>query len=204
MSDLHCPATVMVMRHGDAEYDVMGVASDDGGSLSQRGREQAKALGESLSDERVAAIWCSDLARAVQTAEIVAARLDLPVRVRGGLREYRCGDLAGQPTMPDPFTGVVSAWAGGDLEARVPGAESGAEIVERFTTELDSIADQFRGETVLVVSHGGAMHVGIPTMATNVAQNFLLDVSIDNCTGGVLERDADGWRLVSWNGASLG
>ncbi len=43
MSDLFCAATVIVARHGDAEYDT-DLASDDGGSLTLRGRDQCRQL----------------------------------------------------------------------------------------------------------------------------------------------------------------
>ena len=96
MSDLHCPARIIVARHGEAEYesDAMTAA---GGSLTALGRDQARALGERLSGERVAGIVTSDLARAVQTAELVARVLDLPVRVREGLQEFPPGDFWGRP-----------------------------------------------------------------------------------------------------------
>src|SRR4051794_537580 len=97
MSDLFCAATVIVARHGEAEYERPGVASDAGGSLTQLGRDQARRLGESLRDKRIAAVWCSDMARAVQTAEIAAGVLGVPVRVRAGLREFAVGRLAGHP-----------------------------------------------------------------------------------------------------------
>src|SRR6187401_2569940 len=97
MPDLFCPATLVVARHGQATYDVIGIASDDGGWLTDLGRRQAADLAEDLADRRVAAIWCSDMSRAVQTAEIVAAALNVPVRVRRDLREASVGGFAGQP-----------------------------------------------------------------------------------------------------------
>ena len=48
MSDLHCPATLLVARHGDAEYGHTSVLSDDGGRLTEEGRDQVRGLAESL------------------------------------------------------------------------------------------------------------------------------------------------------------
>ena len=201
MSDLFCAATVLVARHAEAEYDVPGVASDGGGSLSIRGREQARRLGDELRDRRVSAVWCSDMARAVQTAEIVAAVLEVPVRVRPGLREFGVGGLAGRPiTDLDP---VFATWVAGDLSGGCPGAETGHEVVGRMRTELESVADQHRGETVLVVSHGGVMGVVLPRLAANVADDFALGRTMDNCGTCELAVDADGWVLRSWNGRLL-
>ncbi len=201
MSDLFCPATLLVARHGEATYDVADIASDDGGWLTELGRQQAAAMARALMDRRVAAIWCSDLSRAVQTAEIAAAVLGVSVRVRSGLREASVGDLAGQPVRS--FDGPYLRWLDGDLDSGAPGAETGADVVRRMTGELESIADQFRGETVLVVSHGGAIGVTLPNLATNVPSDFARGRQLRNCAVSELTADADGWLLNSWMGEAV-
>ncbi len=202
MSDLFCPATLIVARHAEAEYE-SPVVRDAGGSLTPLGRRQARSLAESLQDRRVAAIWCSDMARAVQTAEIAAAVLGVPVQVRAGLREFSVGEFAGQPYTDELFAGVTKAWLRGDLTIGCPGAETGAEILKRMRAELESVADQYRGETVLVVSHAGAMRVTLPRLATNVPDDFGAEEPIENCATSELSADADGWALRCWNGQPL-
>ena len=54
MSDVHCPARIIVARHGEAEYETPEMNAA-GGSLTALGREQARDLGERLRQERVAA-----------------------------------------------------------------------------------------------------------------------------------------------------
>lgn len=202
MSDLFCAATVIVARHGEAEYE-SAMVSDRGGSLTLAGREQSRVLGESLRHRRIATIWCSDMARSVQTAEIAAAGLGVPVRVRSGLREFSVGALAGRPYTDDLFAEVCAAWSRGELGVGCPGAETGADVLERVRTELEAVADQYRGETVLVVGHAGAMRVTLPRLATNVGDDFGADMPIDNCRTFELAMDADGWMLRSWNGRPL-
>lgn len=202
MSDLFCAATVIVARHAEAEYETE-LASDDGGSLTLRGREQSRQLARSLRDRRVAAIWCSDMARAVQTAEIVAAELGLPVRVRPGLREFSVGDLARQPFSSDQITEVLAAWMSGDLSSGCPGAETGDDVVRRVTAELSSMADQYRGETALMVGHSGSLRLVLPRLATNVPPNFGVGTSFDHCATCELAADADGWVLRTWAGSPL-
>lgn len=202
MSDLFCPTTLIVARHAEAEYE-SDLVSDRGGSLTPRGREQSKSLAESLRNRRLAGVWCSDMARAVQTAEIVAAALDVPVRVRTGLREFAVGELVGQPYSDDLFRGVVSAWLFGDLSGGCPGAETGFDIVRRMTVELQSMADQYRGETVLAISHAGSMRLVLPRLACNVTDDFARGRSVDNAGTCELCVDADGWVLRSWNAEPL-
>ena len=201
MSDLFCAATVIVARHGEAEYDTPGIASDSGGQLSQLGRAQARDLGESLLARRIAAVWCSDMARAVQTAEIAAGVLGLPVRVRAGLREFGVGGLAGRPITD--LDVVFEKWVGGDLSASCPGAVTGEQVMARVRGELESIADTYRGATVLVVSHGGATGLVLPRLAGNVPTDYALDRPIANTGTCELTVDADGWMLRTWNGVAI-
>ncbi len=204
MSDLFCPATLIVARHGAAAYDLPDVPSDDGGCLTLDGRAQARALAESLRERRIAAIWCSDMARAVQTAEIVAGSLDVPVRVRSGLREFSVGDLAGQPGGFEVVDAVWAQWVGGDLSGGAPGAETGLDVLRRVSAELESLADVVRGENVLVVSHGGVIGMVLPRLASNVPADYGIGRPLANCGTCELTADADGWLLHTWNSRSLG
>lgn len=202
MSDLFCAATLVVARHAEAGYE-SDLTSDGGGSLTLAGREQSNALARSLLDRRIAVIWCSDMARAVQTAEIAAALLEVPVLVRRGLREFSVGDFAGQPYTEELFADVMSAWAASDLSVGCPGGETGSDVVRRVGGELESVADQYRGEAVLVVSHSGSMRLTLPRLASNVADDFAAGKRIDYVGTCELAVDADGWVLRSWNSRSL-
>lgn len=197
MNDLQCAARVFVARHGEAVYE-SELLSDAGGWLSPLGREQARALAERVAPERISRVWTSDMARAVQTGEIVAAALGVDVVVRKGLREFGVGDAAGTTGDPDPFAETFAAWFGGDLTARIPGGESGEDVVERYTAVLDEIADAHRGESVLVVSHGGVMCMALSAMARNLALSHSRDLPMPNCGVVALEGDADGWVARSW------
>ena len=203
MGDLQCAARVLVARHGEAVYE-SDLLSDAGGWLSPQGRDQARALAESVAGERIARVWTSDMARAVQTGEIVAGRLGVDVVVRKGLREFGVGHAAGTNGDPDPFAATFAAWLDGDLTARIPGAESGTEVVERYEAVLDEIADQHRGEAVVVISHGGVMCVALSAMARNLALSHSRDLPLPSCGVVAMEVDADGWVARSWTGRPLG
>jgi len=203
MSSLHCPARVLVARHGEAEYET-DLCSDDGGGLTALGRRQARELADLLRGERIARVWTSPLSRAVQTAEIAAAALGLDVVVREGLREYGVGSLAGTDGHEAAVLGpVFRAWVDGDEAATIDGGERVGGIVARVEAVLDEVADAHPGETVLVVSHGGAMLATIPQLV-GLPRGSGLGVTLPNCGVFELEKDADGWRLVSGSlGADL-
>jgi broad specificity phosphatase PhoE len=193
VSDLHCPARLILARHGEAAYETDTMA-EAGGSLTPRGRAQARELGERLRGERIAGVVCSELARAVQTAEIAAAVLGLPVTVREGLQEFPAGDFRGQRYDHGFFDPMVRSWLAGDLEQGVPGGESGRQTADRVLAVLDGIADQYRGETVLIVSHGGVILSLWGAIAPGSSLAPASDLVI-NCSTYVLERDADGWLI---------
>ena len=202
MSDLQCPARLFVARHGEAAYE-SELLSDAGGWLTPLGREQARGLAESMTGERISRVWTSDMARAVQTGEIVAARLGVDVMVRTGLREFGVGDAAGTTGAPDPFAETFAMWLHGDLRARIPGAESGADVVARYGAVLDEIADSHRGESVLVISHGGVTCMALSALALNLALSHSRDVPLGNCDVVAIDADADGWVARSWAGTPL-
>jgi 2,3-bisphosphoglycerate-dependent phosphoglycerate mutase len=174
MSDLQCAATIILARHGEAEYDA-DAWPDAGGSLTQLGRSQARSLGESLRDRRIATVWSSDLARAVQTAEIAAGVLGVDVRVRSPLREFTVG-------RPD---------------------ETADELFARVSAELEALVDVSRGETALVVSHGGAIEYTVPRIAGNIAADFAAGEPFGNGATCELSADADGWVLRTWQGRPI-
>lgn len=192
MSDVHCPARIIVARHGQAEYETPEM-NGAGGSLTPLGRAQSRELGERLRPEKVAAVLSSALSRAVQTAEIAAGVLALPVRVRERLEEFPVGDHLTRPYDAAFFDTMLGSWLAGDLSSGVPGGESGRETADRVLAVLDDVADEFRGETVLVVSHGGVIHALwgaiAPGSAAAPAANH-----VANGSAYVFEQDADGWR----------
>lgn len=197
MSALQCAATLVVARHGDADY-VEKHFSDEGGSLTVAGRDQSVRLAESLQGRRIAHVWCSDVSRSVQTAEIVAARLGVGVTVRKSLREVWIGQLMGQPFSRDAICAVTDRWFDGDLEARFAGGESGLDVVARYRDELASIADQHPGETVLVVGHQTALCIALPSLAANVSPSYAEHHQLDNGESAELLVDAEDWRLTRW------
>jgi len=193
MSSIQCATTIVVARHAEAEYET-SEWDDEGGSLTLPGRRQAAELGEALAGRRVAHVWTSTLARAVQTAEIVAARLGVGVTTRRGLREFSSGDFTGSTRDVDPFLQTYQRWLEGELDVRLPGGETGREVADRFGAVLREVADAHPGETVLVVAHGGVIGLGVPALARMDAEPHQLG----NCDTVELLVDAGAWVCTSW------
>jgi broad specificity phosphatase PhoE len=137
----------------------------------------------------------------VQTAELIAARLGVgpTVQTRAGLREFDIGDWVGRPRTFN-LASVVNAWAASDLTAGCAGAETGADIVNRFVAVLEDLSDQYRGETVLAVSHGTAMQLALGTAATNATTRFTFARAVPHCGVADVEVDENGLRLLTFMG----
>lgn len=196
MSDLFCPATLILARHAEAEHETE-TGSDDGGSLTRAGRRQAGELAERLRGRRVAHVYTSPMPRAVQTAEIAAANLDLDVTVLRALQEVSVGEFAGTSRGDDQFSRFVGGWLDGDIDARVPGGESGREVTTRLRYALEGISDLHRGESVLVVCHGGLLRATAPAIA-RLDHGITAD-RIGNSSTVEVQIDADGIVCTAWD-----
>jgi broad specificity phosphatase PhoE len=204
MSDLQCAARILVARHGEATYAHPELLSDEGGRLTDLGRRQAAELGERLGVERVAAVYTSRLRRARQTGTVVGDRLRLAPATIEGVQEFSVGSLAGTPALGPESRAAFVAWLSGDLDRRWPGGETGTEVVARFVEAVEALADRHRGETILVVSHGGVMTLAIPNTATNTEPGLSWAADIPNGAVAELAVDSDGWRLVGpWPGKTF-
>ena len=117
-------------------------------------------------------MWSSDASRAVQTAEIAAAVLGVRVTASKSLREVFIGDLLGQPFDVSRIQEIAEQWHRGDLDARFPGGESGFDVVARHRAQLEEVADQHNGETVLVVGHQTAFGIVLPTLTGAAAPDL--------------------------------
>jgi broad specificity phosphatase PhoE len=117
------------------------------------------------------------------------------VRVREHLQEFPAGDFLGREFDRAFFDPLVDSWLAGDLSVGVPGGETGRQTADRVLAVLDDVADQFRGETVLAVTHGGVILALWGAIAPGSPYAPALD-GVANGSTYVFERDADGWRVA--------
>jgi probable phosphoglycerate mutase len=151
------PTSLLLLRHGQTAMTVERRYSGHGDPpLTPFGTAQAAALGDRVAALAgpVAAVWASPLRRAAGTAEAVAARLGLDVRVDERLRETNFGEWEGltfaeiQERAPDAFR----AWLN-DPSVPAPGGESFDQVARRVRQARDAIVSAHPGATVAVVSH---------------------------------------------------
>ena len=174
--------TLLLARHGETDWNRDGRWQGQSDTpLNELGREQARGLAESV--DGIDAVYSSDLARARETAEIVAARLGLEVKVDERLRERSFGAWEGL-TMDEIERGYEQAhgrWRAGEGH----GAED-AEAFDAFAARVHAFLEEVLrlhpDETVLVVGHGGSIRV-IHALASGLdyVKDHRLIPAVANC-----------------------
>jgi broad specificity phosphatase PhoE len=205
------PTRLVLIRHGEslATVDqVVGGRRGDRG-LSDLGVRQGLALRERLSASHeldpVAALYASQLRRAVQTAELIApafglvasdilqesALCELDPGVGDGLSWEEFERRYGLPDMKaDPFIRLA------------PGGESLAEFQLRVGRALTAIANEHAGQTVVIACHGGVidaamvLFLGLARFGT-YTEFSTANTSLNEWVLPVSDRG--GWRLVRYN-----
>jgi probable phosphoglycerate mutase len=157
-------ARLWLVRHGQSRWNVAGRIQGQSyraGSLTPTGRAQAEQTAGQLAGDAPDAVVvvASDLARAAETAAIIAGRLGLPLEFDRGLREQNLGVLEGTSSVePDGQTDVLDQlW---DEPYRLaPGGESVAAMYDRVHRTLRRLAADRPGAELIVVTHGGPVRV---------------------------------------------
>lgn len=198
---------LLLIRHGQTSSNVIHALDTavPGADLTDLGRMQAAALPDALAEETIDAIYASTLVRTQQTAEPLGCARNLDLRVRPGFREIAAGDLemrTDEEAM-HAYVGVVFSWAD-DLDRRIPGGESGREVM----TRCDAVVAEAAAEgltDVVIVAHGAVIRAYVAARADNVdwqyaAQHWLRNTAMVVLEGGPIE----GWEMTRWVEHPLG
>ncbi|MDX6494623.1 MAG: glucosyl-3-phosphoglycerate phosphatase [Gaiellales bacterium] len=191
---------VFVARHGETEWNREGRWQGQGGpGLNETGRIQARALAMRLSALHVDALYSSDLARARETAEIVATATGLEPVFDPGLREVDVGDWRGltrdQVSRRDPAG--YRRWLGG--EAGWNGGETYAEMHARVVATVERLVAASAVGRIAVISHGGAVRA-LAANAVGLPKHERLRIEgARNCSLTTLSYDHGDARLVGYN-----
>jgi broad specificity phosphatase PhoE len=148
---------ILLLRHAETDWNrerrYQGWRDSP---LSATGREQAESAGRLLAASPLAAVWSSPLARARETAALIAAPHQLPVREADAFKEMGFGDWEGltRDEVRERFPEAHRAWAETPHEAAWPGAEPLAVVRARALAGLGALREAHQGQTVCLVSHG--------------------------------------------------
>lgn len=149
---------LVVIRHGETRANAEGryLGALDMG-LNETRWEQVGTLAQELVRERpFQRLLSSPLLRARQSAEVISRALALPVQVIPAFRERHVGVFEGL-TQAEARIRYPELWARNIIrrwdEAPTDG-ESLDAVIARVSSGLITLADEARGERVLLVAHG--------------------------------------------------
>lgn len=114
--------------------------------ISEKGIEQSKALTEQVKDKKFDVVFCSDLQRAVHSAELSFKGL-YPIEEDSRLRECNYGDFNGKPSE------IVEPMQEKAIYDRFPNGESYEDVKKRILDFLKDLKKNYDGKHVAIVAH---------------------------------------------------
>ena len=150
------------LRHG--EHGLLGkvlAGRMPGVGMTERGRAEIAAQAERLARDKIAAIYASPLQRTRETAEIVGARLGLPIAFRDDLLELDFGEWTGATFDAIRADPRWQAWSTQRSLASIPGGESMRAVQQRIVAAMIELNERHLHETVVVASHGDVIRAAL-------------------------------------------
>jgi len=205
---------VVAVRHGETDWNRNGRLQGWAPvPLNETGRKQAAAAGAWLAEAYdVDRVYVSDSLRTRQTADAVLEHLDdPPVERERHWRERHLGIYQGltYADVEERFPTFGLGESAYEAALAVPeGGESLRDVADRVTLRFDEVVDRHPGETLLVVTHGGPIHVllgyakGLPlpdALGTHHQSNcgvneFRVDGDDDEDAVEVVRENVTDWR----------
>lgn len=141
------PVTIIFETHSTSIDNENHLASGwSNAPLSPLGIKQAKDLGERRKDEKFHAIFCSDLQRSYQTAQIALGN-KFPIIKDSRLRECNYGDLTQYPGEQ------VDKEKPKRIKTPFPNGESYEQTSERMKSFLKDLLKNYNGKKVMIIGH---------------------------------------------------
>lgn len=156
------PTRIIAIRHGETPWNVDGrIQGHLDIALNDRGRWQAQQVAQALEGETPAALYSSDLRRAMETAQAIARRVRSAAIPEPRLRERSFGRYEGRTFVEVEHEAPEHAlrWRRRDPDYAPPGGESLLSLRERIAGTVDDLAARAAGELIVLVAHGGVMDV---------------------------------------------
>jgi 2,3-bisphosphoglycerate-dependent phosphoglycerate mutase len=154
------PTRILAVRHGETAWNVdKRLQGQLDVPLNDRGRDQARRAGASLIDEAPDVIYTSDLVRARETAEALAAALQRPLVPEKGLRERDFGRWQGftYAEIETQWPELSARWRSREPGFGPEGGETLQGFYDRVVTTATGLARRHPGQTIAFVVHGGVL-----------------------------------------------
>ncbi len=189
---------VYIIRHGETEYNAARKAQGwCDVKLTEKGREQAKALGEHIKDIKFDRIISSDLVRTKQTVRLVFGD-DAEIEFDARLREINNTVVSGRSVFELLETyGEKYEYARRNFDYTELGGESRESLIARTGDFLNYLKEDKKSEKIAVVTHGGTINAILSNVFDCKLKTTMIHAK--NCSVTVLELKESGWFLDVYN-----
>ena len=198
-------ALFYLVRHGESAWNAENrLCGRSDVPLSEAGRRQAMSLAERLKPIPFEAFYTSPLARAVETARLVAEARGLEPVPDQRLVELDYGEWEGR-TLSDILENdaqAFRAWDAQPAQLAPPGGESGLAAQQRIVSFLDFLAARHQQGRVLVTFHKTVCRLAICHVLGMAPDEYRKRLVLSNAALSIIRSRPNGWQLVSFNDAS--
>ncbi|MBN2073943.1 MAG: histidine phosphatase family protein [Dehalococcoidales bacterium] len=197
-------ARLLLVRHGLTDHNVdRRVAGYTNVDLNEEGFRQVEKLNKRLADEKIDAVYSSDLHRAVDTAKGAISGRDIEITTCYELREMNFGEAEEMTfaELNEKYPDLARSVMNVDTGLSFPGGESFADFVERVQVFLKILEKFNEDHTVLIVSHGATLKV-IVCELLGIDPNHWYQMGIDNASLSVVNTYGHRTILNSLNDTS--
>jgi len=153
--------TLYLIRHGETEgSEVKRYKGSIDVPLSEKGIRQIKRASDFIKD-KLTAVYCSPLSRALKSAEIISEPHGLKPVVIHGIRERSFGIWEGMSfdEIKEKYPEEFEAWADNPLKYSPIEGESTIEVRDRVIRALDMILNNHNDEHIAIIAHGGVNRI---------------------------------------------
>lgn len=192
---------IVAIRHGETAWNVdTRIQGHLDIPLNATGRWQATRMAGALVDEGIAAVYSSDLSRALQTAEALGEALDLRVVADTRLRERGFGifEALTFAEVETRWPAEARRWAQRDPDFAPDGGESLRAVYARCIDAVNGLADAHPRQTIAIVAHGGVMDC-LYRAATRLDLQTKRSWTLGNASINRLLHTGEGLTLVGWS-----
>jgi probable phosphoglycerate mutase len=195
---------ILLIRHGETAWNaIRRLQGHLDIPLNAEGLRQAAALARAIAGEEIDAVFASDLMRARQTAQAIAAPRGMTVQLDRGLRERCYGAFEGMlyADIGKRYPDAYAAWKARDIDARFPAgvhvAETMREFSHRTVSTILRIAGSGRHRKIAIVCHGGVLECAYRA-ALEMDFDQARDFDIFNASINRFESDGGRLHLLHW------
>ena len=192
---------IILIRHGYSEYNKLRRFSGQlDVALDEIGVEQARCTAEYvLENFKIDAVYSSDLKRAYDTAKPIADALGLPVVTSKQIRELDVGLWGGKngEELRAEFPENFALYKKDVALVRCDGGEGYADLWKRSLAEIERIARENDGNTIVIATHGGVIRCARTAWSGIPLERIASVPHVPNASVSVAEYDDGGFRLIT-------